>query len=358
VNGLSGIVNFIQMAVLPTGKRKQMRLVQFLSESGQRQVAKVEKDETSLNILTETTCIYDLALEAGRSRSNLADMVDARLSNEWADYEKVIASKRLLPPLDHPDPAHCFITGTGLTHLGSAQARDAMHTKKTKEQSDKPVTDSMRIFQWGLEGGKPADGQISVQPEWFYKGNGYNVVAPEQPLESPPFALDSGEEAELAGLYVISKSGEVLRVGFALGNEFSDHVMEAQNYLYLAHSKLRQCSFGPELLVGELPNQISGQVCIHRDGKILWEAPFQTGEDHMSYTIANLEHHHFKYPIFRHPGDVHIHFFGTATLSKNAGITTQPGDQFEISAPEFGRPLRNQIIPSGDSNNRIEITTL
>jgi hypothetical protein len=29
------------------------------------------------------------------------------------------------------------------------------------------------------------------------------------------------------------------RVGFALGNEFSDHTLEKKNYLYLAHSKGR-----------------------------------------------------------------------------------------------------------------------
>jgi hypothetical protein len=43
-----------------------------------------------------------------------------------------------------------------------------MHTKAV---TDAPLTDSMRLFQWGLEGGKPPEGEISVQPEWFYKGN-------------------------------------------------------------------------------------------------------------------------------------------------------------------------------------------
>ena len=216
-----------------------MRLVQFLSENDHHRVAKVEEHESQLQVLAETERIYDLALEAGRSGATLEALVSSRLSDEWVDYDQIITAQRLLPPLDHPDPAHCLVTGTGLTHLGSAQARDAMHAKAA---AGAPLTDSMRLFQLGLEGGKPPAGQISVQPEWFYKGNGYNVVPPEHPLVSPSFALDGGEEAELVGLYVVSESGEVLRVGFALGNEFSDHVMEAQNYLYLAHSKLRPCS--------------------------------------------------------------------------------------------------------------------
>ncbi len=323
-----------------------MRLVQFMSEMGARQVARVDEDGVLLQILANTERVYDLALEADSLGISLEALANTRLGGGRVDYEAIITQKRLLPPLDHPDPAHCLVTGTGLTHLGSAQARDAMHTIT---KADTPLTNSMRMFQWGLEGGKPLEGQISVQPEWFYKGNGNNIVPPEQPLVSPPFALDGSEEAELVGLYVISEAGEVLRVGFALGNEFSDHVMEAQNYLYLAHSKLRPCSFGPELLIGAVPNQITGQVRLFRNQAVLWEAPFLTGEEHMSYAIANLEHHHFKYEIFRNPGDVHCHFFGTATLSRNAGIVTQSGDRFEISAPGFGRPLRNTLQVSPDS---------
>ena len=133
------------------------------------------------------------------------------------------------------------------------------------------------------------------------------------------------------------------RVGFALSNEFSDHVTERVNYLYLAHSKLRNASYGPEILVGELPADIRGTSKILRGGKTLWEKPFLSGEANMSHTIANLEHHHFKYTVFRQPGDVHIHMFGTATLSFADGIKTEAGDVFEIGAPDFGLPLRNPL---------------
>ena len=168
-----------------------------------------------------------------------------------ADYDEVQHENRLLPPLDHPDPAHCYLSGTGLDHLGSAQARDAMHTKLQADADN--LTDSMRMFQLGLEGGKPSSGEIGSQPEWFYKGDGAWLSPPGGPLETPSFALDGGDEPELVGLYVIGDDGEVLRVGYALGNEFSDHVMERQNYLYLAHSKLRTSSFGPEVLLGQAP---------------------------------------------------------------------------------------------------------
>jgi hypothetical protein len=263
------------------------------------------------------------------------------LSDETVNYDQIIAENRLLPPLDHPDPAHFLISGTGLNHLGSAMARNAMHETASASQ-----TDSMKMFNLGLHGGKPQPGRVGVAPEWFYKGDGSCVVAPGHALEIPSFAEDMGEEAEVVGLYIISELGKVIRVGYALGNESSDHKLEKQNYLYLAHSKLRECSFGPELLLGRLPESVEGEVKVIRSGDIVWSSSFKTGEKNMTHSLANLEHHHFKYRQFRRPGDVHCHFFGASVLSYSEGIVTKPGDVFEISSPEFfGRPLRNLLAP-------------
>lgn len=243
-------------------------------------------------------------------------------------------------PLDHPDPAHCVIAGTGLTHIGSAASRSKMHTAaSTGDEAE--MNDSMRMFKWGLDGGKPANGQPGVQPEWFYKGDGTSVVRPGAALPVPEFADDEGEEPEIVGLYVIGDDGKPYRLGFAIGNEATDHVMEKKNYLYLAHSKLRASAFGPELRVGDLPSHIEGVVRIRRAGEVIWEKPFPTGEDNMSHSIANLEYHHFKYAQFLRPGDVHVQFLGTSVASFGDGVKTQDGDVFEIEIPEFGAPLIN-----------------
>jgi hypothetical protein len=252
-----------------------------------------------------------------------------------------LAEGRVLGPVDHPDPAHLHLTGTGLTHLGSAATRDSMH------QGTEAMSDSMKMFRMGVEGGKP-DRMPGVQPEWFYKGNGMNVVGPEVPLVSPGFAQDAGEEPEIAGIYLIGPDGAPYRLGFALANEFSDHVTERGNYLWLAHSKLRPAALGPELLTGELPASVEGTSRIRRGGAVIWEKPWLSGEANMSHSIANLEHHHFKYPLFRAPGDVHVHMFGTATLSFADGVRTEPGDVFEIEAAAFGLPLRNMLAQGPD----------
>jgi hypothetical protein len=205
------------------------------------------------------------------------------------------------------------------------------------------------MFQSGVEGGIPRDGNPGAQPEWFYKGDGGIVVAPGADLPSPSFALDGGEEPELVGLYLIGPDGVPRRLGFAVGNEFSDHVTERQNYLLLAHSKLRPCAIGPELRIGELPRDLRGASRIRRGGEVLWEKPFVTGEDNMCHSLANLEYHHFKYAAHRRPGDVHLHFFGTATLSFADGVRAQPGDVFEIELPGFGMPLANPLAEVGAS---------
>ncbi|QEM82410.1 AraD1 family protein [Halomonas binhaiensis] len=318
-----------------------MRLIQYQDESRLR-VALVES-ATQVRPIRVVGGSYGLAHLAIGCQQSIAEIIEGRLEAECLDYQQLIDAGCLLPPLTHPDPAHCLITGTGLTHLGSADTRSAMHTKLANS-SETELTDSMRMFQLGVEGGKPGIDEVGVQPEWFYKGDGNWVVPPEAALTSPSFAEDAGEEPELVGLYVIGEDGQPWRVGFAVGNEFSDHVIERQNYLWLAHSKLRQCSYGPELLIGELPAHLEGVSRITRDGVTQWEKPFLTGEANMSHSIANLEHHHFKYAGFCRPGDVHVHFFGTATLSFADQVRVQPGDRFEIEIPAFGRPLRNPLI--------------
>ena len=313
-----------------------MRIVQFIDSYGQQRVAQVKGEQ--LLLVADYTSTYAMALDALEQGGTLPTLVTNNLSEARETYATVLASGRILPPVTHPDPARLWVTGTGLTHLGSAAARDSMH-----KVPDEGQTDSMKMFQMGLKAGKPADGESGVQPEWFYKGNGTTVVAPETPIYSPAFALLDGDEIEICALYIIDREGTPHRVGYALGNEFSDHKTEKINYLYLAHSKLRPCAYGPELVIGELPADIRGTSRILRDGAVIWEEAFLSGEENMSHSIANLEHHHFKYNLFRQPFDVHCHFFGTATASFSKGIEPQDGDVFEMEAAGFGAPLRNTL---------------
>jgi hypothetical protein len=296
----------------------------------------VAREGAEARLVRATVSVYELATAAIAAGHGLKAEVAKRGLGDTVDLTRAVFDL----PISHADPAHLHLTGTGLTHLGSASARDAMHAKLDGAET---LTDSMKMFRLGLDGGRPAAGEVGAQPEWFYKGNGHTAVAPGDTLWAPGFAEDGGEEPEIAGIYLIGPDGAPHRIGWSLGNEFSDHVTERVNYLWLAHSKLRAASYGPEILIGELPADLRGTTAIIRNGQRIWERPFLSGEANMSHSFANLEHHHFKYGIFRQPGDVHVHYFGTATLSFADGIKTVAGDTFEITVPEFGQPLRNRL---------------
>ncbi|HEY3863891.1 MAG TPA: AraD1 family protein [Verrucomicrobiae bacterium] len=314
-----------------------MRLVQ-IQKGPERRVALVE--EPSLRLLAGVNSIYELAanLSAGAS---LAATVGQKAQNERLNYDDVYSGNsewRLRLPMDHPGGAPCcLVSGTGLTHLGSAKNRQAMHSAAQSE------TDSMKMFRWGVEGGKPEPGKIGFAPEWFYKGNGSVLRGPGEALEIPPYAEDGGEEGEIAGIYIIGSDGSPMRVGMAIGNEFSDHKFEKKNYLNLAGSKLRACAIGPELVVGHDFQSVPGTVAIERGGKPFWSQNIITGEKEMCHHLANIEHHHFKFEGHRRPGDLHVHYFGACSLSFGAGIELADGDLMTISFGGFGRPLRNPL---------------
>jgi len=344
------------------------RLIQI--QHGQvRRVAIVDEPRVRL-LAAEVGSVHALALVAIAQGRKLADLAREKATGEWLEYEPIYQGRspwKLLPPLDHPDEAaRCLVTGTGLTHLGSARNRNAMHAGQQptsnaqhstsnaqakpegQQTTPKEMTDSMKMFQLGVEQGKPAPGAIGAAPEWFYKGNGSVLCAHGEPLLVPPYAEDGGEEAEVAGCYVIGPDGRPWRVGFALGNEFSDHVFEKKNYLNLAGSKMRTCGLGPELVVGADFSSVPGETQIERAGKIIWSKSIRTGEAEMCHSLANIEHHHFKFEAHRRPGDVHVHFFGADSLSFGDGVRLADGDLMRVRYEGFGRPLVNplKVVPA------------
>jgi hypothetical protein len=323
-----------------------MRVIQFRDDKGERHVGLVEKDGSHAVMLSGVKTVYDLALRALATGEKLSALVEKMATGPRVDYAQLLARGQVLAPIDHPEPSRFLLTGTGITHIGSADARNKMHVAGKGPSAGE--SDSMKMFRIGLEGGKPKAGEIGAQPEWFFKGTAACLVPPGASLPLPAFALAGAEEPEIVGLYIIDDEGRPHRIGYALGNEFSDHVTEEQNYLYAAHSKLRACSLGPELVIGDLPADIRGKTRIVREGKVVWEEEFLSGEANMSHSFGNLEHHHFKYRMFRRPGDLHAYFFGAAVLSYAAGFRTKPGDEFELEAPVFGKPLRNRMVRERD----------
>jgi hypothetical protein len=315
------------------------RLVQ-IQNGAARAVALVA--EPRVRLLGGVKSIFQLALVAVYTKMPLTGFIKKNATGEFLDYDPIYNGQsqwRLLPPFDHPvEPARCLVSGTGLTHLGSAKNRAAMHEAKESE-----LTDSMKMFRWGVEGGRPAPGKIGIAPEWFYKGCGTILRSHGEPLDVPPYAEDGGEEAEVAGIYFIDADKQPRRIGMAIGNEFSDHKFEKKNYLNLAGSKIRNCSLGPELVIDPEFQSVPGRVAIERAGRELWSKQIATGENEMCHSLGNLEHHHFKFETHRRPGDVHVHYFGACALSFGEGVQLADGDLMSIEFSGFGRALRNPL---------------
>ncbi|HEY9466735.1 MAG TPA: AraD1 family protein [Vicinamibacterales bacterium] len=330
------------------------RLVQ-LQRGQERRVAVV--DEPGLRLLANAGSVYELARTALAGSRSLVALVKERTTGDVIDYDAVYNGKsdwRLLAPIDHPDePSRLLVSGTGLTHLGSASNRQSMH-----ELSEAELTDSMKMFRWGVERGRPAKGEVGISPEWFYKGNGTILRGHGDPLVIPRFGEDGGEEAEIAGVYIIDDAGQPWRIGMSNGNEFSDHKYEKKNYLNLASSKIRTCSLGPELVLGAEFTMVPGAVAIQRSGAPVWSKDIATGESEMCHSLQNVEHHHFKFESHCRPGDVHVHYFGACSLSFGEGVQLADGDVMEVRFQGFGRSLRNPLVVDHEPNSLVTIHSL
>ena len=105
-------------------------------------------------------------------------------------------------------------------------------------------------------------------------------------------------------------------------------------------------------------NMLPGKVRILRGDRILWQKAIRTGEENMCHSLANLEHHHFKFAAHRQPGSVHIHFLGADFLSFGEGVRLKCGDVTEVQFENFGRALRNVITKDEPVTRPVRVRTM
>src|SRR5688500_5716823 len=100
-----------------------------LRRGAERRVALV--DEPRLRLIDDVDSVYALARAALTSGTSLGALARGLATGVALDYDAIHAGRsewRLHVPIDHPEePSRCLVSGTGLTHLGSARDRQAMH---------------------------------------------------------------------------------------------------------------------------------------------------------------------------------------------------------------------------------------
>ncbi|HYZ87412.1 MAG TPA: GguC protein, partial [Bryobacteraceae bacterium] len=130
-----------------------MRIVQLTGPRLEHRIAMVEGHY--LRLLQQYGSTYELAFAAIDAERPLSELIGENLSEETLDYDAVwegIGDWDLRPSFSHDgDPSRLLVSGTGLTHRVSAQNRSSMHEAATQSS----LTDSMRMYYWGLEGGSP-----------------------------------------------------------------------------------------------------------------------------------------------------------------------------------------------------------
>jgi len=174
-----------------------VRLVQLknqLKNNDARRVALV--DEPHLRLLENCSSVYSLAQEAIASSVKLTALVKQRATKDLLEYESIYQGQsewQLLPPMDHPDePSRCLVSGTGLTHLGSARERQEIRENSAEEKEELAL---------------------------FYQLKGLNQLESEELVEKisrdPDAFLQAMATEELGGLE--SGAGHPLQAALAAG---------------------------------------------------------------------------------------------------------------------------------------------
>ncbi len=179
----------------------------------------------------------------------------------------------------------------------------------------------------------------AVRPELFFKANGYDVVAPNDPVGIRRDASWSVPEPEL----VIVLNGRMEVIGFTVGNDMSSRDIEGENPLYLPQAKVYEgaCAVGPRIWLqpgAAAWPEVEIALRIERGGQVAFEGKTSTESLHRS--LAELVDYLGR--CKRYPWG--------ALLFTGTGIV--PPDSFTLAA---GDVVHIRIDPIGELVNPVRV---
>ena len=267
-----------------------MKLLQFSSSPDEQslRIGLIENDEVI--DLTSTpphpTSLYDLYYLHGGQTAGLEQTVQEILSNaieaprmklhKLSENTSDLSKPHLISPVTPPQgsPHLMRIWLAGVTHEDSAKLREI--------EAKQATGDAVNVYDQKYR--ECARGGI---PELFSKSDPYSLVGHGGAISRPTDTLRLVPETELVSIYGCNDSGQIERLGYTGGNDYTDNGIEAENPLNLSQAKnwSHGCaSLGPILVTeSEFDNKSVTVSCeILRDGDRVGYKTGQTGQQHLN----------------------------------------------------------------------------
>lgn len=218
--------------------------------------------------------------------------------------------ERYYPPIKPPDDRDAIVTAFGNTHV--------------------------RV------NGKPSDFR---ELDWFYKGNGYTLVADGEPISLSSDGYGGGIEIEYALVFMISSRGLPEVVGYVLANDFSDVEMRHRHPNLANLSKLAQTGIGRQLAVAkDIPANLMVKCDILRgNGGEKWASQGESGQGAVRYSTQYLTNLIFSNSAINLvPFTVYYVLLGAVISSNKAGIELSHGDVISARSLNDGISISNR----------------
>ena len=216
-----------------------MKLLQYAHPnhpSGQIQRVGLLSNEEVIDLTAcppHPTSIYDIYYHLGGNRQGLDESINSlekgrapRLDSEsllenTSNQEQPHLLSPITAPKDSPQKLRVWLAG--VTHADSAKLREI--------EAKQATGDSINVYD--LKYRECAQGGI---PELFSKSDS-NLVSHGGTISRPPTTVRLVPETELVTVYGLNQEGQVERLGYTGGNDFTDNGIEAANPLNLPQAK-------------------------------------------------------------------------------------------------------------------------
>lgn len=301
-----------------------MRLIQFNDPdlSPTDRVGIIEGD--TLNDLTASegspTSLHDIFYRCGGAQNGFLTAAEALAGSgskgplgsllDGHDGERTIRSSVTAPA----GSKHLLrIWLAGVTHEDSAKLREV----EAKQATGQAINVYDQKYRECAEGGIP---------ELFAKTDPDSCVAHRQPIARPDTTIRLVPETELVSVYGLRSYGQVERIGFTGGNDYTDNGLEAANPLNLPQAKNWSggcASLGPVLVTDDAfdYNDVTVSCDVIRNSETVAGKQGGTGNANLNMPegLLHLERALFgRVPL--EPNELQVLYWGTPIVFSDADL--------------------------------------